>query len=93
MCIAVGSDHWLFIQKRSHTCYCRLVTVFGLWSINDDRVDYPDFADKRCSCSRNGVRLTVSDGGTGIGIAMTADKVPGIRATPVQDCTVARACS
>ncbi len=52
---------------------------------NDDRVDYPDFADKVARAVAAGkADRGVLICGTGIGIAMTADKVPGIRATPVQ---------
>ena len=52
---------------------------------NDDRVDYPDYADKVARyVAAGGADRGVLICGTGLGIAMTADKVAGIRATPVQ---------
>ena len=87
MRIVVASDHAGFCQKD---VICDFVRGLGhevedLGPETADRVDYPDFADK--------VARRVSEGtadrgilicGTGIGMAMTADKVPGVRATVVQ---------
>ena len=87
MRIVVASDHAGFCQKD---VICDFVRGLGhevedLGPETADRVDYPDFADK--------VARRVSEGtadrgilicGTGIGMAITADKVPGVRATPVQ---------
>ena len=92
MRIVVASDHAGFCQKD---VICDFVRGLGhevedLGPETADRVDYPDFADK--------VARRVSEGtadrgilicGTGIGMAMTADKVPGVRATVVQTNTFA----
>jgi ribose 5-phosphate isomerase B len=87
MRIAVASDHAGFCQKADLVDYIvslgHSVEDFG--PETDDRVDYPDFAVK--------VARAVSEGeadygvlicGTGIGMAMAADKVPGVRAQSIQ---------
>ena len=95
MRIAVASDHAGFIQKAPIIEHIRSLghEVIDLGPATDDRVDYPDFADK--------VARRVSEGtadrgilicGTGIGMAMTADKVPGVRATVVQTNKFAELC-
>lgn len=95
MRIVVASDHAGFCQKD---VICDFVRGLGhevedLGPETADRVDYPDFADK--------VARRVSEGtadrgilicGTGIGMAMTADKVPGVRATVVQTNKFAELC-
>ena len=87
MRIAVGSDHAGFIQKDPIIEHIKSLghEVLDFGPANDDRVDYPDFADKVARAVAAGkADCGVLICGTGIGIAMTADKVPGIRATPVQ---------
>ena len=95
MRIAVGSDHAGFIQKDPIIEHIKSLgrEVLDFGPANDDRVDYPDFADKVARAVAAGkADRGVLICGTGIGIAMTADKVPGIRATPVQTVPVCRAC-
>ena len=59
--------------------------VVDLGTNDKNSVDYPDYADKVARAVAAGkADRGVLICGTGIGIAMTADKVPGIRATPVQ---------
>ena len=87
MRIAVGSDHAGFIQKDPIIEHIKSLghEVLDFGPANDDRVDYPDFADKVARAVAAGkADRGVLICGTGIGIAMAADKVPGIRATPVQ---------
>lgn len=93
MRVAIASDHGGFDQKAPIIEYLRAEghEVVDLGPSTADRCDYPDFGDKVA-------RLVASGGadrgvvicGTGIGISMTADKVPGIRATPVQTVEFAR---
>lgn len=87
MRVAVAADHAGFCQKAHIVDY---ITSLGheavdLGPSSDDRVDYPDYAHP--------VAVGVADGtydrgvlicGTGLGMAMTADKVPGVRAVAVQ---------
>lgn len=95
MRVAVASDHAGFCQKAQVVDF---ITSLGheavdLGPATDDRVDYPDFAHK--------VAWGVAGGeydrgvlicGTGIGMAMTADKVPGIRAVAIQTPGFAELC-
>lgn len=86
MNIAVGADHAGFEQKEQLKAYLveEGYTVFDKGCFSEERVDYPDFAKL--------VGKAVADGeaefgllvcGTGIGMAMAANKVPGIRAANV----------
>ncbi len=87
MRIAVGSDHAAFDMKDPIVAFIRSLghEVIDLGTNSDDRVDYPDYADlvaRRVAAGEadRGVLLC----GTGIGMALTADKVPGIRAAAIQ---------
>ncbi len=87
MRIAVGSDHAAFDMKDPIIAFIRSLghEVIDLGTNSDDRVDYPDYADlvaRRVAAGEadRGVLLC----GTGIGMALTADKVPGIRAAAIQ---------
>ena len=86
MRVSIGSDHAGFEQKQALVDYLkgRGVEVVDRGPANDDRVDYPDYAAP--------VARDVADGaadygvlvcGTGIGMAMAADKVPGARAANI----------
>ncbi len=87
MRIAIASDHAGFIQKDPLAQYLRSKghEVVDLGPKTDERCDYPDYADKVARMvARGEAERGVLICGTGLGIAMTADKVPGIRATPIQ---------
>ncbi len=87
MRVAIASDHAGFEQKQQLASYLASELgqdVIDLGPDTDDRVDYPDYANK--------VARAVADGtaergvlvcGTGIGMALTADKVTGIRASSI----------
>ena len=95
MRIVVASDHAGFCQKD---VICDFVRGLGhevedLGPETADRVDYPDFADK--------VARRVSEGtadrgilicGTGIGMSLAANKIPGIRCALLSDCFSAEMC-
>ena len=85
--IALASDHAGFPLKEKVREYLvrkgMEVHDFGTSSL--DRVDYPDYAEK--------VAVQVAEGkadcgilvcGTGLGMMLAANQVPGIRALPVQ---------
>ena len=87
MRIAIASDHAGFVQKAPLAEYLRSKghEVVDLGPDTDDRVDYPDFADKvaryvAAGKADRGVLVC----GTGIGMALTADKVAGIRASVIE---------
>ena len=95
MRIAIASDHAGFCQKDVIADFVRELghEVDDLGPETAGRVDYPDYATL--------VAHAVADGradrgilicGTGIGMAMTADKVPGVRATVVQTNKFAELC-
>ena len=86
MRVSIGSDHAGFEQKQALVDYLvgKGYDVIDRGPDSDDRVDYPDYAFP--------VAHDVADGtadrgglvcGTGIGMAMAADKVPGVRAANI----------
>jgi ribose 5-phosphate isomerase B len=88
MNIAVGSDHRGFDVKRRLIAVLQLAghVVHDLGPEGGDHVDYPDFAFQ--------VGRAIADGraergilicGTGIGMCIAANKVPGVRAAPCHD--------
>ena len=95
MRIAIASDHAGFIQKDPLADYLRSRghEVVDCGPSTDARCDYPDFADKVARLvARGEVERGVLICGTGLGIAMAADKVAGVRACPIQTVEFARLC-
>ena len=93
MRIAIASDHAGLVQKAPLAEHLRAKghEVVDLGPRTDERCDYPDFADKVARMVASGrADRGVLICGTGLGIAMTADKVPGIRAVPIQTVDFAR---
>lgn len=86
MRLSIGSDHAGFEQKQALAAYLRDAghEVIDRGPDNDDRVDYPDFAVPVArDVAEGAVERGVLVCGTGIGMAMAADKVPGIRAANI----------
>ena len=86
MRVSIGSDHAGFEQKQALVDYLvgKGYDVIDRGPDNDDRVDYPDYAapvahDVADGTAERGVLVC----GTGIGMAMAADKVPGVRAANI----------
>ncbi|MDY2624910.1 MAG: ribose 5-phosphate isomerase B [Coriobacteriales bacterium] len=95
MKVAIGSDHAGFAQKESLKKYLANQghEVIDKGTMSDERCDYPDFAEA--------VALAVQSGeadrgvlvcGTGIGMALAADKVTGIRAATITSVPFAELC-
>jgi ribose 5-phosphate isomerase B len=93
MRVAFGSDHAGFslkeilkddLERRGHV-------VFDLGTTSAElAVDYPDFgAAVGRAVAAGEAELGVCTCGSGIGIAMAANKIPGIRAAVVHDVTTA----
>lgn len=86
--LAIGSDHGGFELKQKIMEYLDkqgiLYRDYGTYS--EESVDYPDIAKTVCTaisigeCSR-GILIC----GTGIGISIAANKIPGIRAALCSD--------
>lgn len=93
MRIALGADHAGYPIKERVKEYLReagyQVVDFGTGS--EESVDYPDYARQVAdSVARRENDLGILVCGTGVGMAMTANKVPGIRAAAVVDPYTAR---
>lgn len=91
--IAVGSDHAGYVLKEQLAGELRDLghQVLDLGAHSPDRVDYPDFGAAVGRAVAGGdAELGVCVCGSGIGIAMAANKVPGVRAATVHDATSAR---
>jgi len=91
--IALGSDHAGFRLKATIRAQLEQqgVTVLDLGCKSEERTDYPLWG--------HAVARAVADGqasagivvcGSGIGISMAANKVPGVRAALATDVTMAR---
>ena len=88
MRIAIGADHHGFelkeLLKDHMTVRGHEVVDFGCHSA--DEVDYPDIAVRVAQdVAAREVERAVLVCGTGIGMAITACKVPGVRAAAVAD--------
>jgi ribose 5-phosphate isomerase B len=87
--IAIASDHGGFAMKNQLLEHLKAkgVAVVNLGCYSQDSVDYPIYAEK--------VGRGVADGtyergilvcGTGIGMSIAANKIPGVRASLCADC-------
>ena len=86
MKVSIASDHAGSEQKQQLASYLsgKGYEVIDRGPDCDDRVDYPDFA---VLVARDVADGTVDRGvlvcGTGIGMALAADKIPGVRAANI----------
>jgi ribose 5-phosphate isomerase B len=86
--IALGSDHAGFQLKEKVREYLarRGAEVRDLGTHSPDSVDYPDYAEKvACQVADHQVDYGILVCGTGMGMMLAANKIPGIRAIPCQD--------
>jgi ribose 5-phosphate isomerase B len=91
--IVIGSDHGGLELKAALKSYLgrRGYTVTDAGTDNDVSVDYPDFGQKVAELVVSGTaELGILICGTGIGMSIAANKVPGIRAALVTDVFMAR---
>ncbi len=93
MRIAIGSDHAGFELKQQIAEHLEAAghKVVDMGTHDSVSVDYPDFgaAVGRAVVGGEG-ELGVAVCGSGIGICIAANKVPGVRAATVHDVTSAR---
>lgn len=86
MKVAIASDHAGFDQKAKLADYIKSLNfdVIDFGPDNNDKVDYPDYAEKvgRAVSSGN-CNFGVLVCGTGVGMAVAANKIKGIRAVNV----------
>lgn len=86
MRISIASDHAGFEQKQQLAEYLanKGYEVVDRGPESDDRVDYPDYAVPVAQdVSQGKADFGVLVCGTGIGMALAADKVPGVRAANI----------
>ena len=86
MIVAIGSDHAGFQQKQLLAEYLREkgVDVVDEGPFDENSVDYPDFAALVGKSVASGeADLGVLVCGTGIGMAIAANKIDGVRAANV----------
>ncbi len=89
MKIAIASDHAGFRLKEEMRAYIQGLghEVTDLGAFNEEPSDYPDFAQKvgdaiRGQQAERGVLIC----GSGVGVSVAANKIPGIRAGMCHDC-------
>lgn len=95
MKIAIGSDHGGYGLKDKIINHLKKQNIevedFGTFS--EDSCDYPDYALKVAEeVAQQNFELGILICGTGIGIGIAANKVPGIRAALCSDTFSAHAC-
>ena len=86
--IAIGADHGGFLLKEEVKTYLteKGYMILDMGTDSEASVDYPDYAEKVARAVQSGeVDLGILICGTGIGMAITANKIPGIRAAVVHD--------
>ncbi len=91
--IALGADHAGYHVKETVKKFLEsagyLVDDVGTWS--EESVDYPDYAravGEKVAAGQDQFGILAC--GTGIGVAIAANKVPGIRAAVAHDAMTAR---
>lgn len=91
--IAIGADHAGFALKEKVREYLisKGYEVEDHGTDSTEAVDYPDFAERVATrVAAKEAAFGVLMCGTGLGVAMSANKVPGIRAAPCNDTLSAR---
>ena len=86
MRIAIASDHGGFDQKGAVSAHIAALghDVVDYGPTTAEAVDYPDYADPVARAVSSGAAdRGVLICGTGIGMALVADKVAGVRAAPI----------
>jgi ribose 5-phosphate isomerase B len=95
MKIAIGSDHRGYEAKRRILPLLQQLghEVLDLGPQGSDSVDYPDFAfEVARAVGAHRVDRGILICGTGIGMCIAANKVPGVYAAPCHDSVTAEMC-
>ncbi|HKZ80765.1 MAG TPA: ribose 5-phosphate isomerase B [Pyrinomonadaceae bacterium] len=91
--IALGCDHGGFKMKEDLKSFLASlsVRVYDFGTDSEEAVDYPDFAHAVARAVAEGAAdLGIIIDGAGVGSAITANKVPGVRAAACYSVAVAR---
>lgn len=95
MKIAIGSDHCGYEMKKSLLAILEKLgcEVEDYGCDSTDPVDFPDIARRVCDAVRGGQQERgIMVCGTGVGAAIAANKIPGIRASVCHDIHSAHQC-
>jgi|SRR5271163_2558465 len=88
MKIVIGSDHAGFVLKSKMSDVVRALghDVLDIGTFNENPADYPDFAElvAHAITERKSDRGILCDG-SGVGMTIAANKIPGIRAAACHD--------
>jgi len=90
--IVIGADHGGYRLKEEVKAYLieKGHPVIDVGTVSEESVDYPDYAAKVVrAIQQKKADLGILICGTGIGMAITANKFRGIRAAVVHDCYTA----
>jgi ribose 5-phosphate isomerase B len=88
MRVALGADHAGMALRGDVKARleARGVEIEDFGTLSEESVDYPDYAARVAEAVASGrVDYGVLVCGTGLGMAIAANKIPGIRAVPVVD--------
>ncbi|MBI4488245.1 MAG: ribose 5-phosphate isomerase B [Deltaproteobacteria bacterium] len=88
MRIVIGSDHAGFSLKQDIAAYLEGLghKVLDLGPHNVDPVDFPDYAEAvGLAIQRGQAERGILICGSGVGVSVAANKMPGIRAAPCHD--------
>lgn len=91
--IVIGSDHGGYTLKEVIINHLKKkkYKVIDVGTYSEDRVDYPDFAEKAARMiASNEVKMGILICNTGIGMCISANKIKGIRAANVHDIDTAK---
>ena len=92
--LVIGSDHGGFLLKQEIKKHLeeKGVDFVDVGCYDENSVDYPDVAKAACDKITSGeCDIGILICGTGIGISIAANKVPGIRCALCGDCFSAKA--
>lgn len=83
--LAIASDHAGTNLKKYLISELKEVQFTDFGTQNTESVDYPDYASKACQAVLEGqCERAILVCGTGIGMSIAANKIPGIRAAHVE---------
>jgi len=91
MKVAIGADHAGFDLKEAIRAHFTDIEFIDVGTHSEDSCDYPDYAIAVARKVASGEAATgVLVCGTGVGMSMTANRVPGIRAAACSESYTAR---
>jgi len=88
MRIVIANDHGAVVLKKELLAWLESQghTVINLGVDGEDRIDYPDVVERACAeYATGGYDFGILLCGTGIGVSIAANKMPGIRCALVHD--------